>query len=70
MYDTNLQSNTFHNFAPLIALFFSSNTSRFLSKKQAEKIQRKEIVHMEFPHLYVFHVLKEVFLGIIVQQNS
>lgn len=41
MYDTDLQSNTFHNFTPLIALFFSCNTSRFQSKKQAEKNTEK-----------------------------
>lgn len=67
--NTDRQSLTFHDFGSLLALFFPLIPLDSKAKNKL-KIQRKEIVHMEFPHLYVFHVLKEVFLGIIVQQNS
>ena len=41
MYDTDLQSSTFQNFAPLIALFFLSNTSRFQSKNKLKNTEKR-----------------------------
>lgn len=43
--NTDRQSLTFHNFGPLIALFFPSNTSRFQSKKQAKNTEKRNSPH-------------------------